>query len=1040
MAEREAPAPIRFFIRHPVAANLLMAMMLLFGVVGLAKLNTQFFPTTEIPRVSVSVSWPGASAEDVEKNVLQAIEPELRFLDGLDRMFSYAREGSGSISLEFAAGTNMQTALSEVESAVAGVTILPDDAETPKVRRSVWYEGVASIAISGPFTESALRAYAREIRDGLIAAGIDQVEYSGYRDPEIWIEVPERELQRLGMTLGDIAARVAAGTRDLPSGTLEGAVEKQLRSLGREAEASAIGEIEIVSHETGEKVLLREVASVEGAFERNQVLGYHEGHRAIELGVQRASSADTLHTARVLEEYIERIRPTLPQTLQIAVYDVRSDALVDRINLLVKNGLSGLLLVVVILFVFLNARVAFWVAFGIPVAMMATLGFMWVTGQSINMMSLFALIMCLGIVVDDAIVVGEHTATRYAMGDDPVIAAERGVGQMMWPVIAAVLTTQAAFFPLLMIRDTVGQIMFALPLVVLVMLTASIVECLLILPGHLRHSLTSMRAEPGRFRRAFDAGFGWVRDRPLRALVAASYRWRYTTLALCVATLVLTIGLITAGRVGFQFFPTAEAENVTARLTFAAGTPEAEVVAGVTQVENALRAAERELAAPGELVVTTFSTIGKAGQSRGMNFAEIGVQLTLSEKRDVRTSDVIAAWREAVPRIPGLENFTMSGRRGGPQGRDIEIRLTGAAPAVLKQAAVEVQALLSGYPGVSAVDDDLPYGKPEIVMELRPRGEALGFTPLSIGQQVRDAFEGALARRVPAGDEEIAIRVRREQEVPGVAALGDLRLRAPNGEFVPLTEIVALNERQGFAVIKRVDGKATVSVTADVDQDVVTNVEMVAALGSGPLQAVVSRYGVGYEFSGGEEERRRSFEDLRFGAVIALGATYLILAWVFASYWRPLAVMTIMPFGITGAVVGHYVMGFPLTILSVMGLLGLAGILVNDSIILVSRIDDRLRMGERLADAATGASCDRFRAVLLTSLTTIGGLGPLLFERSLQAQFLLPMVVTLVFGLAVATFLVLFLVPAVIGVGDDIARLGSAYMRLGRRPTATPAE
>lgn len=1041
MADTHVAAPIRFFIRHPIAANLLMVMMLLFGVVGLMKLNTQFFPSTEIPRVSVTVSWPGASAEDVEKNVLQAIEPELRFLDGLDRMFSYAREGSGSISLEFAAGTNMQIAVSEVEAAVNGVTTLPDDSETPKVRRSVWYEGVASIAISGPFSEQALRAYAREIRDGLIAAGIDQVEFTGFRDPEVWIDVPEHELQRLGMTLADIAQRVGAATRDLPSGTVEGAVEMQLRSLGREPDTASIGQIEVVSRETGEKVLLRDVASVQETFERNQILGYHEGNRAIELAVQRAVSADTLTTARILEEYIDSIRPTLPETLRLDVYDVRSDALVDRINLLVKNGLSGLLLVVVVLFLFLNARIAFWVAVGIPVAMFTTLGFMWVSGQSINMMSLFALIMCLGIVVDDAIVVGEHTATRYAMGDDPVMAAERGTGQMMWPVIAAILTTQAAFFPLLMIRDTIGQIMYALPMVVLAVLTASLIECLMILPGHLRHSLSSMRAEPGRFRRAFDAGFGWVRDRPFRAVVSLSYHWRYMTLALSVTGLVLALGLVSAGRVGFQFFPTAESENITTRLTFAAGTPEAAVLDGVGRVEEALRTAERNLGAePGDLVVTSFATIGKAGQSRGMNFAEVGVQLTLSEAREVRTSDIIAAWREAVPRIPGLENFTMSGRRGGPQGRDIDIRLSGASSTVLKEAVLEVQDLLSTYPGVSAVDDDLPYGKPEIVMALNPRGEALGFTPLSVGQQVRDAFEGALARRVPAGEEEIAIRVRRDQQVAGVGGLMDLRLRSPGGEFVPLTEVVSLEERQGFAVIQRIDGKTTVSATADVDQDVVTTVELVQALAAGPLQAVLSKYGVTYEFSGREEERRNSFEDLRFGAVVALGAIYLILAWVFASYWRPLAVMTIIPFGITGAILGHYLMGFPLTILSLMGLLGLAGILVNDSIILVSRVDARLRTGERLADAAIGASCDRFRAVLLTSLTTVGGLIPLLFETSLQAQFLLPMAVTLVFGLSVATVFVLFLVPAVVGIGDDISRVASAYMRLGRRPTATPAE
>ncbi len=1041
MADHETSAPIRFFVRHRNASNLLMAMMVLFGIVSVFRLNTQLFPTTDIPRISVTIAWPGASAEDVEKNILHAVEPELRYLDDIEKVTSYAREGAGSITLEFAMGADMQKALSEVESAVSGVTTLPEDIETPVIRRTIWYEGVANISLSGPFSETALKTYAKEIRDGLLAAGIDKVDLVGFRKPEVWIDVPERELRRLGVTLSDIATRVSAATQDRPSGTLEGAVEKQLRSLGDGTTAEEIGAIETVSRETGEKVLLREIATVHDAFERDQTTGYSGGNRAIELQVERSTTADTLATAKILDAYLEAIRPTLPPTLQLEVYDIRAASLVDRINLLVKNGLSGLVLVVIILFLFLNARIAFWVAVGVPTAMMATLGFMWVTGQSINMISLFALIMCLGIVVDDAIVVGEHTATRYAMGDDPVQAAERGTGQMMWPVIASVLTTQVAFFPLTMIRDVIGQIMTALPQVVIAVLTASLIECLFILPGHLRHSLTSMRAEPGRFRRWFDSGFGRLRDGPFRAFVALSFRWRYTTVALSLASLVVAIGVIAGGRVGFQFFPTAEPENITASLTFAAGTPEEVVIAGVAGVEAALREAERAIAPEGErLIVATFASIGRSGFSRGMNFAEVDAQLTVSENRTVRSGDIVNAWRKAIPKIPGLETATVTGRRGGPPGRDLDIRLTGAPTDVLKEAALEIRELVSGYPGVGAVDDDLPYGKPEIVMTLTPRGAALGFTAESVGQQVRNAFEGAIARRVPAGDEEVTVRVRRVQAVPGLAALGNLSLRAPSGEFVPLSEIVDLTEKQGYAIIQRIDGETAVSVTADVDQDVTTNVELVAALDAGPLVAITSKYGIRYKFSGREEERAKSFEDLIFGAYISLGAIYLILAWVFASYGRPLAVMMIIPFGLTGAVLGHMAMGSPLTILSLMGLLGLSGILVNDSIILVSRLDERLGEGESISEAAVGASCDRLRAVLLTSLTTIGGLVPLLFETSLQAQFLIPMAATLVFGLAVATSFVLFLVPAIIGIGDDISRLGAAYMRLGRRPAATPAE
>lgn len=1090
---RDNPGIIRFFVSHPNASNLLMIVMIIFGIVGLSKINAQFFPTMDIPNITIGFSWPGASAEDVESSILEAVEPELRDLDGIDSMESYSREGTGTVVIEFEDGTDMQKALSDTESIVGRVTIFPADMEDPSIARSVPYENVAQISLSGPFPEAALRAFARDMRNGLIAAGIDRVTYSGLRDEEILISVPERELYRIDLNIAEIAQRIRSTTQDLPSGTLEGDIEKQVRALSESESLEAFRDVEIVSRATGEKIKLRDVADVTTRFDPEAPISFEGGHQAVRLNVQRSVSSDTLKSAAIVDAFLEAVRPTLPPTLVVETSDVRAELLTQRILLLVKNGASGLALVLIVLFMFLNWRIAFWVAMGIPVAFMTTLGLMWVTGQTINMISLFALIMTLGIVVDDAIVVGENTATHAEMGDLPIAAAENGAGRVMWPVIAAILTTQVAFFPLLLIGDRIGQIMSALPFVVIVVLTASLIECLLILPGHLRHAVPRGPQQAGWFRRRFDRGFNWFREVPFGSIVALTYHWRYTTVAVSAGAFIIAFGVIQSGKVGFQFFPSPESERIRVNVVFAAGTPRDAALDALKTIEGTLGPVERKLleeagAAPVEapaagwmerlppqvhsvleripdlfesddpeaeerseaeldrdrLVRSVYTQLGRSGRSRGDEFAQISVQLTPSENRTVRTNTIIAAWRKALPKIAGAERIAIGGGRFGPPGRDIDVRLLNAPPAVLKQAAEEVAALLETFPGISGVEDNLPYGKSEIVLELTPRGASLGFTIEDVGRQVRNGIEGAIAKRFARGEDEVIVRVQSERIGSGIQALRDMILRSPAGEEVLLPEIVSMREKRGFSLIQRRNGMPAVSVTGDVDQDIVTNSALVAALRDGPIQEIASKYDIGYEFSGREEERQKSFADLGVGLMIALSTMYVLLAWVFASYTRPLAIMLIIPFGFVGAVLGHMVMGFDLTILSMFGLLGLAGILVNDSIILVSRIDQRIEDGQSLETAAIGASKDRFRAVLLTSLTTVGGLGPLLFETSRQAQFLLPMAITIVFGLGVATVFVLFLVPALVGIGGDIGRVfrpvGRWYFGSRRPSGAIPAE
>jgi multidrug efflux pump subunit AcrB len=542
------------------------------------------------------------------------------------------------------------------------------------------------------------------------------------------------------------------------------------------------------------------------------------------------------------------------------------------------------------------------------------------------------------------------------------------------------------------------------------------------------------------FRRGFDHGFDRFRSGLFTWLVALSYRWRYVTLSVAIGlVMVLVVGMLRGGQVGFVFFPSPEAENINGSIIFNAGYPEDKKIEAVNRIEDALRRAEQDLTGGDEkLIQSTFSTLGSSGRSSGDSLARIKVQLTTSEQRTVRTPDIVRAWRSAVPEIPGIQRFSVQQFRGGPPGSDIDVELRGSSIATLKQAAAEVVPIVAAIAGVSGVEDDVPYGKPELIMTLKPRGAALGFSLDSVGTQIRNAVEGVVPYRFARGADEVAIRIDQRMRDEGTGALRGMQLKAPSGEFVPLTEIVDLRESQGFASIQRREGKTTISVTGDIDIAVNTTDGVVEQLEqSGALEAVTRKWGIEYGYGGRSREQREAFADLGIGTAVALSVVYIILAWVFGSYFRPFAVMLIIPFGIVGAVFGHWVMDFQLTMLSMIGLLGLSGILVNDSIILMSRFDERLQTGESVEEACIGASRDRLRAVLLTSLTTIGGLAPLLFEKSLQAQFLMPMAITMVFGLAMATLLVLFLVPTLVGIGNDIRNF---LIALYGRPAPVAAE
>lgn len=1036
---------IGIFARHRTAPNLLMVLLILAGIVALLRMNTQFFPDFGIDIVSVTVEWPGASAQDVDSNIVQAIEPEVRFLDGVKRVRSYSFEGAAQILVEFEAGTDMQSALSNVQTAIGRVTTLPEDSEKAVIQRLIRYDTISRLIISGPYSEASLKAAAKRIRNELLRRGIDRVDIFGGREEEIHVEIEPEVLRRLGLTLGDISKRIGETSRDIPSGDTKGGSQRQIRSLGLLKSAEGVAGVEVRSLANGQKIYLRDIATVRERFKDKDPVARYRGQPALELHIQRATNADALVLANIVQKYLGELRPTLPPNLEVIQYDIQARMIRSRINLLLKNGIGGLVLVVLVLFVFLNGRVAFWVAMGIPVSLMATLLVMLASGQSINMVSLFGLIMTIGIIVDDAIVVGEHAETQWRNGLAPLLAAETGARRMMAPVFSSSLTTIAAFMPLFLVSDIIGQIIVAIPMVVIAVIVASLVECFLVMPGHLREAFKHTGDRVGGFRRRFDSAFGRFRDHTFRRFLALCLEWRYATLAVALAALIGAIGLIQGGRIGFIFFPSPEVDKIYGNVEFAAGTPRTTTAKILDAMERSLADAERAVGRkPGSLVKTRIIKVGRAVGSSPLTVTggadHIGgviVELVPSEDRSVTAATFMAAWRKAIEPMAGLQSLTVKPAQAGPPGRDVDIRLMGADAAALKRVALRVRQLLRRYPGVSNIEDDLPYGKFETIITLTPRGNALGFTTQIVGSQIRDAFEGSIAKRFARGDEEVAIRVQYPRSRADQETLNTLYLKSPRGPWVPLSAVVRFDDKVGFARINREDGTRQVSVSGELDKALNTTDKIIAALKADGIDQLAARYGITVRYAGKAEEQARTFGDMGLGAVIGFAAIYIILAWVFSSYTRPIVVMSVIPLGFVGATLGHLIMGFDLTIMSMVALIGLSGIVVNDSIILVSTIDERIANGQPVLDAIADGARDRLRAVILTSATTIGGILPLIFETDLQAQFLIPMAVTLAFGLMVATFMVLIVVPALIAVQTDFGRI---VARRRGRLGATPAE
>ena len=1018
---------IGFFVHHRVAANLVMLAMLLGGALGIARMNVQFFPSFALDVVSVRVVWSGASAEDIEQGVTNPLEQRLRSLDGLKRMTSTSAQGIANITLEFVEGSDPVLALDDVRQQVDGFTSLPADAETPEVSRVVRYEPVARLLVRGDLDDRELRQLVHRFENELLLRGIDRVEVSGLAQQQISVEVPAERLQGLGLSLDHVAERIQGMSRDLPAGILgQQDSARELRSLEQRRDPLAFESLPILS---GDRVQLRlgDIATIRQEPREGQLRLSRSGEPAVEMQLQRAESGDSLAAARVLDEWLAETRPQLPPSVELEVHDESWQLIDERISLLISNGAGGLLLVVILLYFFLPARVALWVAIGIPTAFMAALGVFWGIGGSINMMSLFALIMALGVIVDDAIVVGEDADAHHRAGEAPRHASAGAARRMLWPVFASSLTTVAAFMPLLMVGGIIGNILGDIPIIMICVLIASLLECFVVLPAHLRNAFVPRRADSGperprrglaAMRQGFENGFQRFREGPFRRFSALSLRHRGATVALALAVAIVTAGLLAGGRIGFNFFPTPEPSVLYANANFVAGSDRARVDRFLDHLQSSLDEADRSLG--GGLVkmsvVRHGATLEGGAPSRSAD--EVGsvmVELISSDHRDVRNSTFIAAWRERIRLPAGLDNLTINERAAGPPGRDVNIRLTGEDPMALRQAADSLSQSLAGLPGVLDTQDDMPWGREQLIYRVNAWGEALGLTTAELGRQLRTAFDGQVVQVHQSGADEIEVRVQlpREQR-ERIATLTSLAVHLPDGRQVGLDQVMDLTHRQGFEALRHADGQLAVEVTAELDTSVSSADRVRESLSATVLPNLARDHHLDYSFEGRAADQRETLADMRTGLLVGLGLMYAVLTWVFASWSLPLIVMAIIPFSLIGALLGHWLMGIDLTILSLFGLFGLSGIVVNNAIILVSFYRLQRDRGLAIDEALNEAVVQRVRAVLLTSLTTIGGLLPLLFETSLQAQFLIPMAASIAFGLGVSTLLVLLVIPALL--------------------------
>ncbi|MCT8158919.1 efflux RND transporter permease subunit [Pseudoruegeria sp. SHC-113] len=1032
---------LSYFTRHRTAANLLLVVLIVAGLAAMPRMRAQFFPDVIVDSVSVIVAWDGAGAEDVDTAIVQLLEPALLAVEGVESTSATSREGRASINLEFEPNWDMSRAADDVQSAVDGVSNLPEDAEDPEVRRGVWRDRVTDVVITGPVDVTQLGRFADEFITRLFAAGVTRTTIRGVAAPETIVEVPTLSLIRNDVTMAEIAEAIAAEASADPAGDVSGGTARVRTGVAKRS-ADEIEAIVLRSNPDGSKLRIGDVAEVrvEG-IDRDRA--YFVGpNPAISVRVDRSDQGDAIRIQRQVEDVAAEMQRTLPAEVSIDLIRTRAEAITGRLNLLMDNGLMGLGLVVGLLFLFLNARTAFWVAAGIPVAMLAAIALMYVAGLTLNMISLFALIITLGIVVDDAIVVGEHADFRARrLKESPVEAAENAAVRMAPPVFSATITTVIAFFGLTVISGRFGDLISDIPFTVIVVLIASLVECFLILPNHMSHAIAHSAKQhwydwPNR---VVNRGFTWVRETLFRPLMRFVVWARYPVLAGAFVLLASQAVLFIRGDVQWRFFNAPEQSSVSGNFAMVSGASREDTLAMMREMQRAAEAVGQRMEEEhgrnpldyvlAEIGGNTGRSIAGSENKDAELLGSIAIELIDADLRPYSAFAFVADLQEEVRQHPLAETVSFRGWRSGPGGDALDVEFYGADSETLKEAAEALKTAVAVYPEVSAVEDSLAYDKQELVLELTPQGQALGFEIGSLGRVLRNRLNGIEAATYPDGPRSAEIRV----ELPTGELTADFmertQLRSPQGVYVPLSDIVTVQSETGFSTVQRENGLRLVNVTGDISEDDPARAQaIVEELREVILPQIESDHGVGWQMGGLAEQEQSFLNDALLGFAMCLTGIYLVLAWIFASWSRPFVVMAIIPFGLVGTIYGHYIWEVPLSMFTVVGLIGMTGIIINDSIVLVTTIDDYAK-DRGLIPAIVDGTADRLRAVMLTTATTVLGLAPLLYERSVQAQFLKPTVITLVYGLGFGMFLVLLVVPALVAMQLDISRMFQALRR-----------
>lgn len=1035
---------LSYMTRHRTAANLFLLIMLLAGAVSFPQMRAQFFPDVIIDNVTVSVRWDGAGPEDVDRAIVQIVEPALLGIEGVMSTSSTSSEGSARIRMEFEPGWDMARGTDDTQIAVDSVASqFPEDADDPRVARGFWRDRVTDVVISGPAGIEQLALFADEFVTRLFATGVTRASIRGVAAGSTIVEVDSLSLIRNDVSMAQIASAIAEEAQADPAGDVAGAA--RIRTGVAKRGARDIGEIVLRSNADGSALTVADVATViEEGVDRDRAY-FVGGASAISIRIDRSDQGDAIEIQAQVQEVAEAMIETLPPEVKVELIRTRSEVISARLSILLENGLQGLGLVLLLLFLFLNVRTAFWVAAGIPAAMSAAIALMYLSGLTINIISLFALIITLGIVVDDAIVIGEHADFRArVLGESPMEAAENAAKRMFTPVFSATLTTVIAFFGLVAIGGRFGDLIADIPFTVIVVLIASLAECFLVLPNHMAHSITNSNSIrwydwPSHIMNYLLDQFKKFLFRPFIRFVIWA---RYPVFAAVVLALASQAVLFINGDVQWRFFNAPERSSITGNFAMTPGAKRADSIVQMrafqTAVEEVGATYEEKYGrnpvdfAMAEIGGNTGRGLAGADTKDPDQLGSIAVELIDADLRPYSSFAFVADLQDAVRRHPQVETISFRGWRSGPGGDALDVQFSGANAETLKAASEALKSALAQYPEVSAVEDTLAYDKEELILELTAQGQSLGLTIDALGRVLRNRLNGMEAASFPDGPRSATIRV----EVPAGELTADftdrMLIRTGTGDYVPLADIVTVQQRTGFSTVRRENGIQVISVTGDISEDDPVRAQaIITELEQTILPKIAEETQVAFNLAGLAEQEDDFRNDATRGLVLTLAGIFMTLAWIFSSWTRPLVVMAIIPFGLVGTIFGHWWHDIPMSLFSVIGLIGMVGIIINDSIVLVTTIDEYSK--ERgLFPAILDGVTDRLRPVLLTTLTTVLGLSPLLYETSSAAQFLKPTVITLVYGLGFGVVLVLIVVPALMAMQADVGAQVASFKRAWR--------